>query len=152
MSGAVSEARLATITRAAGAEHLVAADLSFAGYDCSMATAGLPYDLLVDLEGRLVRVQVKSTLTSGRTVKGAVRNGRRRPDRHHDVYSFQVRSRTQPTNHYEGQVDAFAFVAIDVRRVLYALPGDLPTILLVRPDQMSSDACAESRHRVFASL
>ena len=44
-----------------GAEYLVAADLTLAGHKCSVAAVGMPYDLVADIDCRLIRVQVKAT-------------------------------------------------------------------------------------------
>ena len=43
------------------AEHLVCADLIMSGYRAFLSDQGLPYDILVDVDGALLRVQVKST-------------------------------------------------------------------------------------------
>lgn len=43
-------------------EHLVCADLILQGYNAFMADQGLPYDVVVDTDGKIHKVQVKSTL------------------------------------------------------------------------------------------
>ncbi len=43
------------------AEHLVVADLILSGYRAYLTDQGLPYDVVVDVGGRLYRVQVKAT-------------------------------------------------------------------------------------------
>lgn len=45
----------------AAGEHIACADLILLGHTTCLAAAGLPYDLIVDVEGRLIRIQVKST-------------------------------------------------------------------------------------------
>jgi hypothetical protein len=52
-------------TGAAG-EFAVALDLTLKGYRVSMAAPGLPYDLTVDVGGRLYRLQVKATTVNAR--------------------------------------------------------------------------------------
>lgn len=42
------------------AEHLVAADLILQGYRCFLSDQGLPYDLVVDMAGQLIRLQCKA--------------------------------------------------------------------------------------------
>ena len=44
------------------AEHLVCCDLLLAGTVAFMSSAGLPYDVVANLNGRLIRIAVKSTL------------------------------------------------------------------------------------------
>lgn len=94
-------------------EHLVCADLILQGYRAFLSDQGLPYDVLVDHEGRLFRVQVKSSLRP-RNVSAKGRNERR-------AYSWNVRRRGK-----EGQsrltnedCDVVAFVALDTREVAY---------------------------------
>jgi hypothetical protein len=43
------------------AEHLVCADIIKQGYIAFLTAAGMPYDVLAEINGKLVRVQVKST-------------------------------------------------------------------------------------------
>lgn len=49
-----------SITGAIG-EHLVAVDLLGRGYRVSFASAGYPYDLVTEIDGRMLRVQVKAS-------------------------------------------------------------------------------------------
>ena len=51
--------KTATIEIGKAAEHLVVADLILSGYRVSMVEAGLPYDLVLDHDGRIFRVQVQ---------------------------------------------------------------------------------------------
>lgn len=48
--------------------HLVCADLLTQGCRVSIAAEGLPYDIIADRGGKLVRVQVKATRTEQRDV------------------------------------------------------------------------------------
>lgn len=43
------------------AEHLVVADLILSGYRAYLSDQGLPYDVVIDASGVLLRLQVKST-------------------------------------------------------------------------------------------
>ena len=43
------------------AEHLVCYDLLLKGYNAFLSDQGLPYDIIVDLGSRILRVQVKGT-------------------------------------------------------------------------------------------
>lgn len=96
------------------AEHLVCADLMLAGYRVFLSDQGLPYDLLVDLGDRFIRVQVKATIRA----KNANAKGRA-PNM---VYVFHVRRRGK---HSKGErlsakhCDAVALVALDTRIVAY---------------------------------
>ena len=44
-------------------EHLVCCDLICNGYNAFMTDQGLPYDLILDVDDKLLRVQVKTTRT-----------------------------------------------------------------------------------------
>ena len=87
-------------------EHLVAFDLNTAGIHCSLASGGLPYDLIADIDGILKRVQIKAT-TGCLPTKGSITKR----------YSFG--SKNFPLSRYKGKIDIFAFVAIDLKVVLY---------------------------------
>ena len=45
-------------------EHLVCADLILKGYKAYLSDQGLPYDVIVDIGDKLLRVQVKTTIHS----------------------------------------------------------------------------------------
>jgi hypothetical protein len=96
------------------AEHLVCADLMLAGYRVFLSDQGLPYDVLVDLGDRFIRVQVKSTTRP----KNANTQGRA-PNL---VYVFNVRRRGKHGNGTRldaTHCDIGALVALDSRTVAY---------------------------------
>lgn len=43
-------------------EYVAAADLLLKGFDCFHAAQGMPYDLVVDYESWLFKIQVKATM------------------------------------------------------------------------------------------
>lgn len=93
-------------------QHLVCADLQLKGYAAYLAGDGLPYDVVVDHDHFLYRIQVKSTLSP------RIRSNRQ-------MYQFCV-SRKVSGSHARGSkayadhdCDYFAFVALDVKRVMY---------------------------------
>lgn len=99
------------------------------GYDCFHAAQGMPYDLIADVGGRLLRVQVKTT---------------RRPENLSQrninalAYRFWVsrcgnggKERYSPAD-----VDLFALVALDTKQVGYLSAARMPRTLFVRPDSM----------------
>ena len=99
------------------AEHLVCADLIMQGYRAFLSDQGLPYDILVDVNGAFVRVQVKAT---------------RRPknpsprDQVSKGYFFSLRRagkggrRRYPVNAF----DVYALVAMDRQAIAYLAPED----------------------------
>lgn len=137
----------ATHQASRGAEYLVAADLSFAGHHCFLSAAGMVFDLVVETDGRLLRVQVKSTRRARREKNGHDYRRRRGLALARFGYIFDGRNHKTGRNGlktYEGEADIFAFVALDIRRVMYARVGATPNRLVIKPDAFSEDACSLS--------
>jgi hypothetical protein len=110
------------------AEHLVCADLLLAGYRAFLADQNCPYDVAVELAGRLIRVQVKAT-----------RQPRKIPQRveHRSAYLFHTRrSGKRGQRRYAADAfDVLALVALDVRRIAYVpFLGLVDTIFIRIPD------------------
>lgn len=100
------------------AEHLVCADLMLAGYRCYLSDQGLSYDIVVDVRGRLVRVQVKATCFPSNM------NARGRTERM--GYTFHVRKRGKKARGARlsaEHCDVVALVALDIQAIAY-LPID----------------------------
>lgn len=96
------------------AEHLVCVDLILAGYQCYLSDQGLPYDLCVDFEGRIYRVQVKGTCFP-KNINAAGRNER-------IGYTFHVRRRGKNgvgKRLDSSHCDLVALVALDIREIAY---------------------------------
>lgn len=116
-----------------GAEYLVAADLCFAGYRCFLSAAGMSFDLGVEVGGKICRVQVKSTSCAKVRTQGTKRS-----------YVFEPRGAGKirtGLRAYIGLADIFAFVALDIRRVMYAKVGGVPHRVLIAPSSFSAEAC-----------
>jgi hypothetical protein len=99
------------------AEHIVCADLILHGYRAFMTAQGLPYDVICDINGVLIRIAVKST-----------QKPKPRPAREGSrvCYQFAVtRSKRLSTGkthcrpYSTSDVDVVALVALDIRRVCY---------------------------------
>lgn len=96
------------------AEHLVCADLILSGYRAFLSDQGLPYDLVLDLDGHLIRVQVKS---SGRRKNvNALSKGR---PRHAYVFHARRRGKNGAKRLTNADCDILAFVALDIGVVAY---------------------------------
>ena len=108
------------------AEHLVCADLLLDGWRAFLADQNCPYDVAVEIDGRLVRVQVKST-----------RQQRAIPQRatHIPAYMWHVRragKRGQRT-YAADEFDLLALVALDIRRIAYLPPSEHRQTVHIRP-------------------
>ena len=89
-------------------EHLVCFDLICQGHNAFLADQGLPYDVLVDVDGVIKRIQVKSC--SQVSNYGKSRN----------VYRFSLRSAKGANRAIKAdKVDYVAFVFLDIKKVQY---------------------------------
>ena len=100
------------------AEHLVCCDLLVQGYNAFLSDQGLPYDLIVDLGGRLLRVQVKGTRQPKNPMPG---------HRLTDGYFFHVRRAGKGGVRIYGddEFDMYALVALDIHKIAYFAVNDL---------------------------
>lgn len=111
------------------AEHLVCADLIMSGYRAFLTDQGLPYDVVVDLAGRLIRVQVKATALPKPV-----------PNRPGSGISYQWHCRRAGKGSARlignDDFDILALVALDIRVVAYMRMTDrvLQTIHLRMPN------------------
>lgn len=98
------------------AEHLVAADLLLKGYNAFLADQCCAYDVAVDIQGKLVRLQVKAT----RYPKPIPNNPNARP-----AYMWHVRRAGKAGSRvYEaGAFDMLALVALDTQQIAYLPPS-----------------------------
>ena len=94
------------------AEHLVCADLILAGHRAFLTDQGLPYDVVFDHRGRLLRVQVKAT-ANPRPVPNRPGSG--------PSYQFRIRRAGKGSKRIIGndEFDMMALVALDIRQVAY---------------------------------
>lgn len=110
-------------------EHLVCADLMLSGYPAFLTSAGLHYDVVAEVGGRMLRVAVKSTLKS--------RPLSRAPDTH-PRYQFNITHRAQGRvmrGYGADLVDLVALVGLDRRHIAYIPASECPTIMHLRdPD------------------
>lgn len=94
-------------------EHLVVADLIMQGYVAFLTDQGLSYDVVVDIDGKLRRIQVKACCFA--------RNVNSQGRKEHLAYIWNVRRRGKGGSSRLGNddCDIIALVALDVRRVAY---------------------------------
>lgn len=110
------------------AEHIVCADLILSGYTAYLSDQGLPYDIVVDLGDRLLRVQVKSTVRA--------KNANARGRNPNFVYNFSVRKRGKKEKGARlsrEHCDVVALVALDIRQAGYMSIEDVGTTVALHP-------------------
>jgi hypothetical protein len=113
------------------AEHLVCADLLLGGFRAFLTDQNCPYDLAVEVDKKLVRVQVKST-----------RRYRAIPQRaaYTPAYIWNVKRAGKAGRRSYGsdEFDMLALVALDIRKIAY-LPASTPSqTIVVAPPGASS--------------
>jgi hypothetical protein len=118
------------------AEHLVVADLLLSGYRAFLTDQGVPYDVVLEHDRTLLRVQVKSTREARKIPGRALGTG----------YLYQVRRAGKRGRRvYSDEVfDILALVALDIRVIAYLPLSEkvLQTIYL-RPPGYNYHARAE---------
>lgn len=107
------------------AEYLVCLDLQKQGYDAFLTNQGMKYDVVVDVHGKLYRLQVKSCAKV--TLESGSRNW---------TYKFRLtktsgRTRTAIS---ASNADFLALVAFDIGAVAYMpISDELPKAIKLRP-------------------
>jgi len=107
------------------AEHLVCFDLLMSGYRAFLTDQNCPYDVAVEVDGRLVRVQVKST-----------RLPRAIPQRakHISAYMWHVKRTGKGGKgvYTHGDFDVLALVALDIKTIAYLPPEVMKQTIHIR--------------------
>lgn len=117
-------------------EHLVAADLLRKGFECFEAAQGMPYDLVVDAEGVLLRVQVKTT-----------RKPEVLPGKNRRAYRFWVSrcGKRGSKVRLSSDVDLFALVALDTCQIGYLPSSLMVKTLFIAPDEERGSHVSEQK-------
>lgn len=110
-------------------EYLVCADLIMKGFIAFPSEQGLPYDVLMDNGKRLLRIQVKST-TTPRIIPQRAKESQ--------AYIFNVKrhGKNNSQRYDDSEVDVFALVCLDTRKVGYLRNEDMPETLNLRVDAL----------------
>lgn len=122
------------------AEHLVCADLILSGYRAFLSDQGLPYDVIVDIQGRLIRIQVKSTVEPRRVLQ--------RVDTYSPRYQFSVRRAGKGGKRviHAAEFDMLALVALDIRQVAYMpIRNRVKQCVYLRPPGVEFNSCQQAK-------
>lgn len=128
------------------AEHLVAADLLLKGYNAFLADQCCAYDIAVDIQGKLVRLQVKAT----RYPKPIPKKPNARP-----AYMWHVRrSGKKGARVYEADAfDMLALVALDIQKIAYLPPSmQLQTVHIRTHDDAAPPTHGGKGGKTFAQF
>lgn len=100
------------------AEHFVCAELILDGYRAYLSDQGLPYDIVADVDGRLIRIQVKATTQWRRTPK-------RTADTPAYFWHAKRAGKKGRRSYGAREFEMIAFVALDIRCVAYRSIGSV---------------------------
>lgn len=127
-------------------EYLVCADLILQGYIAFPSEQGLPYDVVVDVGSRLLKVQVKTTRQPRTLTQRA---------EHMTGYLFHVRrvGKGGQRRYTDADVDLFALVALDARSIGYVPVNVAGTTMIFRVPVFTGmyrdDTAAERRAEII---
>lgn len=103
-----SHGGLSSIRQGSRAEHLVIAELLSQGYPAFLSGGSLKYDVVVEVNSRLHKIQVKSTMRS--RLQGRSTN---------HAYMFKISSNRRGHLYQSDDYDILALVALDINQVAY---------------------------------
>jgi hypothetical protein len=110
-------------------EYLVCADLIAKGFVAFPSEQGLPYDVVLDANGKLFKVQVKTTRTHKQT-----------PQRVSNIntYAFNIKrcGKKNRALHTEASCDLFALVALDEKQIAYVKNADVKQTMFFRVESL----------------
>jgi hypothetical protein len=129
-------------------EYIVCADLIMKGFVAFPSEQGLPYDVLLDVGHRLFRVQVKTTACP-RIVPQRAKESK--------AYIFNVKraGKNNTKRYLDTEIDLFALVCLDTRKVGYLKTNDMPDTINIRPDELKGthyDELGIQNYRMALSL
>ena len=121
-------------------EHLVVSDLILKNKNSFLAGEGLPYDVVCESNGRLIKIQVKTCIAP-------------RMDKELYVYSLQNGKSKNRKQYQENEIDMFALVALDSKEIAYINIKDAKSIIEIRPTEKigtyKSDFDTEKRNKIY---
>lgn len=92
--------------------YLVCADLILRGFVAYPSEQGLPYDVVMDFNGRLLKVQVKST-------RGLRQLQQRKIPVSAYIFNIKRRGKKNKNRHTDTSCDLYALVALDSKEIGY---------------------------------
>lgn len=118
------------------AEHIACADLILNGYRAYLSDQGLPYDIVLDLSGKLIRIQVKGC--------GKPKNVNSRGRSPRIAYNFHVRrcGKNGRSRLSDNDCDLVALVSLDTRQTAYLPISIVGQCVQISPDGQSPEVAS----------
>lgn len=118
--------KISDLSAGKAGEYLVCADIILSGHTAFLSEQGLPFDVIADIDGRLLRIQVKTTR--------ATRAVPQRRANHTPAYLFHINKcgKFGKQNYKEGDVDIFALVALDTKDIGFLPAKEVRKTMILR--------------------
>lgn len=110
-------------------EYMVCADLILKGFVAFPSEQGLPYDVLLDNGKKLLKVQVKTT-SCPRIVP------QRRVETQAYIFNIKRCGKNNIQRYTSDEVDVFALVCLDTKKIGYLYACDMPDTINIRVDSL----------------
>jgi hypothetical protein len=108
-------------------EYLVCADLLLKGYNAYLSTGQLPYDVILDVNGQLYKIQVKTTRQPT-----PVPQRKNRTDKY--IVNIRRCGKGGHKSYRDNEVDIFAIVAIDTKMIGYIKASEAKQTMFFLPE------------------
>lgn len=107
-------------------EYLVCADLILKGFVAYPSEQGLPYDVVMDFGGRLIKIQVKTT-------KGLRNVLQRKTPSSAYIFNIKRHGKNNKCRHTSTTCHLFALVALDTKEIGYVINKEAKDTMYFRP-------------------
>ena len=124
-------------------EYLVCADLILKGFVAYPSEQGLPYDVVLDIDGKLYKVQVKTT-EKYKTIP------QHQIDTKAYIFNIKRKGKYGKKRYANDEIDIFALVCLDTMQIGYIKNADMPTTINFRVDALRGTYYDEQGKGVFA--
>lgn len=108
-------------------EHLVCADLITQGYKAFLTRQGFHYDVVVDFNNKLIRIQVKTSRKP--------KPGNKEYKTKAYLYNVRRMGKNGRKQYKEEDTDVFAFVALDIKKIAYVKSKNIQQTMVFREEE-----------------
>jgi hypothetical protein len=126
-------------------EYLVCADLIIQGFVAFPSEQGLPFDVVVDVDGRLIKVQVKTT----RGMRPVLQRKSHVPS-----YVFHIKrtGKRKSKTYKTTDVDLFALVALESREIGYFTAAESSRSMVFRVSSFRGSYFGETPNEITSQI
>ena len=126
-------------------EYLVCCDLAKNGVIAFLSDQGLPYDVLIDVDGVLLKCQVKTSASPTAIA---------RKESFNNSYVFRIKKNTKGkrVKYEKNEVDVFALVSLDEMSVGYFLPSEIKESVNIRCESEKGNYGDEKNRAIYERI